>query len=58
MSVIAIHIDPNGVTRVFFDCSEVAPDPLDRVRIERAIEQSTALSEADRDAQQSLPLAA
>jgi len=58
MSVIAIHIDPNGVTRVFFDCSKAAADAADRMRIEHAIEQSMALSDADRDDQQPLPLAA
>ena len=37
MPVIAIATAPGGVTRVFFDCRETAPDPEDQLRIERAM---------------------
>ena len=47
MSVIATLIEPRLVTRVFFDCRDAAPDPADRLAIERAIERSIALGEAD-----------
>jgi hypothetical protein len=46
------------VTRVFFDCRDAAPDHADQRRIERAIERSNALPQADDDASVTLPLAA
>jgi hypothetical protein len=49
MSVIATLIEPRRVTRVFFDCRDVAPEPADRQRIEKAIEQSIALAQCDED---------
>jgi hypothetical protein len=49
MSVIATLIEPRRVTRVFFDCRDVAPEPADRQRIEKAIEQSIALAQRDED---------
>jgi hypothetical protein len=58
MSVISILIEPHRVTRVFFDCRDAAPDYADQRRIERAIECSNALPQADDDAQVTLPLAA
>jgi hypothetical protein len=39
MSVIATLIEPRRVTRVFFDCRDVAPDLADRQCLEKAIEQ-------------------
>ena len=45
MSVIAIQIEPHRTTRVFFDCSNAAADPVDQRRIELAIEHSIALPE-------------
>ena len=49
MSVIATLIEPRRVTRVFFDCRDVAPDLADRQCIEKAIEQSIALAQRDED---------
>jgi hypothetical protein len=40
MALIATLIEPNGVTRVLFDCRKAAPDQRDLDRIARAIEQS------------------
>jgi hypothetical protein len=37
------------VTRVFFDCRDAAPDPVDRQRIEKAIAQSLASAQRDDD---------
>jgi hypothetical protein len=42
MSVIAIESEPNGVTRIFFDCSPADLDPREVVRLARVIEQSDA----------------
>ena len=58
MSVIATLIEPHRVTRVFFDCRAVVPNPADLPRIERAIERSIALPQVDDDAQVTVPLAA
>jgi hypothetical protein len=55
--VISILIQPHRVTRVFFDCRDAAPDHADQRRIERAIERSNALPQADDDASVTLPLA-
>jgi hypothetical protein len=49
MSVIATLIEPRRVTRVFYDCRDVAPDLADRQCIEKAIEQSIALAQRDED---------
>jgi PIN domain nuclease of toxin-antitoxin system len=48
--VIAILIEPYHVTRVFFDCRDVAPDPADRLLIEQTIERSITVAELDDDA--------
>jgi hypothetical protein len=56
MSVISTLIEPHRVTRVFFDCRDVAPDPANQRRIEQAIERSFALAGAEDHAL--LPLAA
>ncbi len=45
MSVIAITIEPNRVTRIFFDGRDLPPDPAERRRIERAVEDSYSLAE-------------
>jgi hypothetical protein len=47
MSVIAALIEPHRVTRVFFDCRDATPDPLDQRRIQQAIEQSIASARDD-----------
>jgi hypothetical protein len=44
MSVIAAEAEPRGVTRIFFDCLPTDPDPRDRVRIARVIEQSEVVA--------------
>jgi hypothetical protein len=46
MSVIAAEAEPHGVTRIFFDCRPVDPDPREIVRIARTIEQSEAAASA------------
>jgi hypothetical protein len=56
--VISTSIEPHRVTRVFFDCRAVVPNPADLRRIEQAIERSIALPEADDDAQVTLSWAA
>lgn len=38
MAVIAIATAPGGLTRVFFDCSDMPPDPADEAWIRRSIE--------------------
>ena len=58
MSAIDIVIEPHRVTRVFFNCRDMAHDMADRRRIEQAIRGSIALAEADRDPPETLPLAA
>jgi hypothetical protein len=51
MSVISTLIEPNRVTRVFFNCRAVVPKTADLWRIEQAIERSIALPQANDDAQ-------
>jgi hypothetical protein len=58
MSVISTLIEPHRVTRVFFDCRDVDPNPADLRSIEQAIKRSIALPEADDDAQVTLSWAA
>ena len=58
MPVISTSIEPHRVTRVFFDCRAVGPNPADLRRIEQATVRSIAPLEADDDAQVTLPLAA
>jgi hypothetical protein len=58
MSLISTLIEPRRVTRMFFNCRDVAPDRADQRRIEQAIERSNALPQTDDDAQVTLPLAA
>ena len=50
MPVIAISIEPDRVTRIFFDCRDVPPDPGDPRRIELAIEDSYAAAEETEEA--------
>lgn len=47
MSVIAAETEACGVTRIYFDCRPADPDPRDRVRIARVIEQSQAAASAE-----------
>jgi hypothetical protein len=58
MSVIATLIEPRCVTRIFFNCRDAAADPADQRRIERAIESSITLAQADDDAPETLSRAA
>ena len=58
MSVITTLIEPHRVTRVFFDCRAVVPNPADLRRIEQAIERSIVWAQAIDDAQVTLPMAA
>jgi hypothetical protein len=58
MSLISTLIEPRRVTRMFFNCRDVAPDRADQRRIEQAIECSFALPQADDDTEESLSLAA
>jgi hypothetical protein len=58
MSLISTLIEPGRVTRAFFNCRDIAPDPADQRRIARAIECSFALPQADDDTEESLALAA
>ena len=59
MPVISTLVEPHRVTRIFFDCRDVAPDPADRLRIEQAIERSIALARAeDNDPSEMLSLLA
>lgn len=51
MSVIDVLIEPNRVTRVFFDCRGAAPDPTDQWRIEQQVARSLALAQAHDDEQ-------
>ena len=46
MSVIATSIEPHRVTRIFLDCRDSPPEPVDLRCIERAIEQSLAMADA------------
>ena len=56
MSVIDVVIEPNRVTRVFFDGRDAAP--TDRWRIEQQVARSLALAQAHDDEQDMLPWAA
>ena len=58
MSVISTLIEPRRVTRVFFDCRDLAPDPADQRRIEQAIERSIAVLQSNDDTEESLSLTA
>jgi hypothetical protein len=49
MSVIATSIEPHRVTRIFLDCRDAPPEPVDLQCIERAIEQSIAMADAVED---------
>jgi hypothetical protein len=44
MSVISTLVEPHRVTRVFFDCRAVVPNPADLSRIEQAVRRSNARS--------------
>jgi hypothetical protein len=46
MPVISTLVEPDRVTRIFFDCRDTPPDPADQQRIEQAIERSVALARA------------
>jgi hypothetical protein len=59
MPVIATSVEPRRVTRIFFDCRDAPPDPVDQQRIEQAIERSVALARAeDNDPSEMLSLLA
>jgi hypothetical protein len=49
MSVIATSIGPHRLTRIFLDCRDAPPDPADLRRIERAIQQSVAMTDDAED---------
>jgi hypothetical protein len=49
MPVIAASIEPHRVTRIFLDCRDSPPEPVDLRCIERAIEQSIAMADAVED---------
>jgi hypothetical protein len=49
MPVIVTAIEPHRVTRIFFDCRDAPPEPLDLRRIEQSVEQSIAISDATED---------
>lgn len=51
MSVIDVLIEPNRVTRVFFDGRQAASDPTDQRRIEQQVARSLALAQAHDDEQ-------
>ena len=53
MSVIAISVEPDRLTRIFFDCSRTEPKPDDEVRIAREIARAYAS-----DTMESVPPAA
>jgi PIN domain nuclease of toxin-antitoxin system len=55
--IIAILIEPHHVTRVLFDCRDVAPDPADRLLIEQTIERSLSAVAPDDGAQTNCALA-
>ncbi|MBV8523323.1 MAG: hypothetical protein JOY71_14570 [Acetobacteraceae bacterium] len=58
MALIAAQIEPRRLTRIFFDCRDVAPNPADQRRIEQTIERSIALGQTDEDAPDILLMAA
>ena len=47
MPVIGTLIEPHGVTRVFFDCRNAAPDAADERRVEEAIQSSIVMADAE-----------
>jgi len=49
MAEIAILVEPDRATRIFFDCSAGGSDPADQRRIQQAIEQSILIARADED---------
>jgi hypothetical protein len=49
MSVIAISIGPDRLTRIFLDCRDAPPEVADLQRIEQAIGQSIAMAETVED---------
>jgi hypothetical protein len=49
MSVIAISIGPDRLTRIFLDCRDAPPELADLQRIEQAIGQSIAMAETVED---------
>ena len=49
MSVIDVVIEPNRVTRVFFDGRAATPGSTDQRRIEQQVARSLALAQADDD---------
>jgi hypothetical protein len=49
MAVIDVAIQPEGLTRVWFDCRDAKPRPADEKRIQQAISHALAdLAAADR----------
>lgn len=59
MSAVSTVIEPHRVTRIFFDCRDVAPDPADQRRIEHSVERSFVLAETDDEINETLlPLTA
>ena len=49
MPVIATSIEPDRVTRIFFDCRDAPPERLDLQRIVQSVEQSIAIADAIED---------
>ena len=49
MSVIDTSIEPHRVTRIFLDCRDAPPEPVDLRCIKRAIEQSIAMADTVED---------
>jgi hypothetical protein len=47
MPVISTLVEPDRVTRIFFDCRDAPPDPADQQRIEQAIQRSVGLARAE-----------
>jgi hypothetical protein len=47
MSVIAIAIEPDSVTRIFFDCRADTITAGDEARIAKAIKDAATLARAD-----------
>lgn len=58
MAVIATLTEPNRVTRVFFDCRNAATAASDQRQIQRAVEHSIALAQADEDVLETFSIAA
>ena len=54
MSMMSTVIEPHRVTRVFFDCRAVVPNPADLRRVEQASERSIARAQTDDDTQLTL----